>query len=328
VDPLALRDVTVLGVRTTFVSDPVRREAAIADMAALATRGVTSLRVRVNWAMIAPTEGRIDARSLDELAEFVGRIASTGIEVWPTLCGNRLPGWFLNEGAFADAKATERFWPRYVDALAGAIGDVASGWVPFETPVALLHEGWRVGTRDPEITDEAKFADAFGGVVRSLAATARLLGGARVDCGLDVAHAGATNEVITVFRDALLRGRLEIPGRIARDIAGLEHGFAGMALSFPDQTALTSGDAMRRWRDTVVKQVYSVAEGFSPLDVSILGLPDTATDAQHSDLFDAVRSLVAETRDGGAQLRNVWLGDTSSVAGLVAALPDGQALDL
>jgi hypothetical protein len=328
VDPLAIRDVTALGVRTTFVSDPVRREAAIADIAALATRGVTSLRVRINWAMIAPTEGRIDARSLDELAEFVGRIASMGIDVWPTLCGNRMPGWFLNEGAFADAKATERFWPRYVDALAGAVGDVASGWVPFETPVALLHEGWRVGTRDPEIADEAKFADAFGGVVRSLAATARLLAGARVDCGLDVAHAGATNEVITVFRDALLRGRLEIPGRIARDIAGLEHGFAGIALSFPDQAVLASSDATRRWRDTVVKHVYFAAEGFSPLEMSILGLPDTATDAQHADLFDVVRSLVAETRDGGAQLRNLWLGDTSSVAGLVASLPDGQALDL
>ena len=319
---------TALGVRTTFVSDPVRREAAIADVAALATRGVTALRVRVNWSAVFPAEGRVDARHLDELNEFVTRVVAMGIEVWPTLCGNRLPGWFLNEGAFADAKATERFWPRYVDALADAIGDAASGWVPFETPIALLHEGWRVGSRDPEIADEAKFADAFGGVVRSLAAAARLLGDARLECGLDVAHVGATNEVVTVFRDAILRGRLEMPGRIARDIAGLERGFAGISLSFPDQAVFASGDAMRRWRDGVVKHVFSVAERFSPLDVSLVGLPDTATDAQHADLFDAVRSLVAETRDGGARLHHVWLGDTSAVAGLVAALPDGQALDL
>jgi hypothetical protein len=320
--------VTAVGVRTTFVSDPVRRESAIADIAALATRGVTALRVRVNWADVCPTEGRVDARYIDELTEFVARVAAMGIEVWPTLCGNRLPGWFLNEGAFADPKATERFWPRYVDALAGAIADIATGWVPFETPVAMLHEGWRVGTRDPGVADEAKFADAFGGLVRSLAATARLLGGARIDFGFDVAHAGATNEVVTVFRDALLRGRLEIPGRVARELPGLDHGFGGIAMSFPDRTALASGDALRRWRDDVVKRVYATAELFSPMEMSLLAVPDTTTDAEHADLFDTVRSIVAETRDGGVQLRHVWLGDTSTVTGLVAALPEGQALDL
>ena len=319
---------TAVGVRTTFVSDPVRRESAIADIAALATRGVTALRVRVNWADVCPTEGRVDARYIDELTEFVARVAAMGIEVWPTLCGNRLPGWFLNEGAFADPKATERFWPRYVDALAGAIADIATGWVPFETPVAMLHEGWRVGTRDPGVADEAKFADAFGGLVRSLAATARLLAGARIDFGFDVAHAGATNEVVTVFRDALLRGRLEIPGRVARELPGLDHGFGGIAMSFPDRTALASGDALRRWRDDVVKRVYATAELFSPMEMSLLAVPDTTTDAEHADLFDTVRSIVAETRDGGVQLRHVWLGDTSTVTGLVAALPEGQALDL
>lgn len=319
---------TALGVRATFVSDPVRRESAIADVAALATRGVTALRVRINWSEVCPTEGRVDAKYVDELTEFVSRVTSMGVEVWPTLCGNRLPGWFLNEGAFADPKATERFWPRYVDVIAGAIADIATGWIPFETPVALLHEGWRIGTRDPGMADEAKFADAFGGLVRSLAATARLLAGARIDFGFDVAHSGATNEVVTVFRDALLRGRLEIPGRVARDVAGLEHGFGGVALSFPDRSALASGDALHRWRDDAVQRIYATAERFSPLKVSLLAVPDTVSDAEHADLFDTVRSLVAETRDGGAQLRHVWLGDTSAVTGLVAALPEGQALDL
>lgn len=319
---------TAVGVRTTFVSDPVRREATIANLAALATRGVTAVRVRVNWSEVFPTEGRVDGKYVDELGEFVARIAAMGIEVWPTLCGNRLPGWFLNEGAFADPKATERFWPRYVDTLAGAIADIATGWVPFETPVALLHEGWRAGTRDPGIADEAKFADAFGGIVRSLAATARLLGGTRLDFGFDASHAGATNEVVTVFRDALLRGRLELPGRVARDIAGLERGYRGIALSFPDRSGLASTDALRRWRDDVVKRIYATAERFAPLEVSLLAIPDTATDAEHADLFDTVRAVVAEARDGGAQLHHVWLGDASAIAGLVASLAEGQALDL
>ena len=319
---------TRLGVRTTFVVDPVRREAAIANVAALATRGVTGVRVRINWSDIQPTEGRVDGRRLDELSEFTGRIAAMGIEVWPTLCGNRLPGWFLNEGAFADPKACEKFWPRYVDTLAGAIADAAAGWIPFETPIALLHEGWRVGTRDPGIVDEAKFADAVGGVVRGLASAARLLAGARLDLGLDVAHAGATSEVVTVFHDAVMRGRLEVPGRVARDVAGLQGTFGGVGLSFPDRAALASADALRRWRDDVVRRIYANAERFAPLAVSIIALPDTATDAEHADLFDVVRSTTAEVREGGAEPQWVWLGDASAVAGLVATLREDQAFDL
>lgn len=319
---------TRLGVRTTFSPDPVRRESALGDLAALATKGVTGVRMRIGWPDLFPTEGRVDGRLVDDLIEFTGRIAATGIEVWPTLCGNRLPGWFLNEGAFADTKATDRFWSKYVDTVASAIADVAAGWIPFETPVALLHEGWRTGVRDPGIADEAKFADAFGGVVNSLAAVARLLAGTPLQLSIDALHLGATNEVIEVLREAVLRGRLALPGRIVREIAGLQGAFNHVGLAFPDRSSLASGDALRRWRDDVVGLVYATSERFSPLAVSITSIPDTATDAEHADMIEAVRAMAAEVRDGGAELHRVWLGDTSPVAGLVGSGPEAQAFDL
>lgn len=319
---------TRLGVRTTFSPDPLRRESALGDLAALATKGVTGVRMRIGWSDLFPTEGRVDGRLVDDLIEFTGRIAATGIEVWPTLCGNRLPGWFLNEGAFADTKATDRFWSKYVDTVASAIADVAAGWIPFETPVALLHEGWRTGVRDPGIADEAKFADAFGGVVNSLAAVARLLAGTPLQLSIDALHLGATNEVIEVLREAVLRGRLALPGRIVREIAGLQGAFNHVGLAFPDRSSLASGDALRRWRDDVVGLVYATSERFSPLAVSITSIPDTATDAEHADMIEAVRAMSAEVRDGGAELHWVWLGDTSPVAGLVGSGPEAQAFDL
>lgn len=319
---------TRLGVRTTFSPDASRRESALVDIAALSTRGVTGVRVRIGWADLFPTEGRVDGRLLDELTEFVGRVAAIGVEVWPTTCGNRLPGWFLNEGAFADVKATDRFWSQYIDTVASAIADVTSGWIPFETPVALLHEGWRAGLRDPGITDEAKFADAFGGVVSALAGTARLVAGMPLQLSIDALHIGATNEVVEVFREAVLRGRLALPGRIVREVAGLQGAFDRIGLSLPDRSALASGDALRRWRDQVVGLVYATSERFSPLGVSITAVPDSATDAEHADVVDTVRGISAEVRDGGAELEWVWLGDASPVAGLVGSGPEAQALDL
>lgn len=319
---------TRLGVRTTFSPDPARRESALGDIAALSTLGVAGVRMRIGWAELFPTEGRVDGRLVDDLIEFTGRIAGSGMQVWPTLCGNRLPGWFLNEGAFADTKATDRFWSQYVDTVASAIADVASGWIPFETPVALLHEGWRTGVRDPGIADEAKFADAFGGVVNALAAVARLLGGTPLQLSVDALHVGATSEVIEVFREAALRGRLALPGRVVREVAGLQGAYDGVGLAFPDRSPLASGDSLRRWRDEVVGLVYATSERFSPLAVSITSIPDAATDAEHADIVDAVRGISAEVRDGGAELQWVWLGDTSPVAGLVGSGPGAQAFDL
>jgi hypothetical protein len=312
---------TRFGVRTTFSPDPARRESAITDIAALSTRGVAGVRMRIGWDALFPTEGRVDGRAVDDLIEFTGRVAATGMELWPTLCGNRLPGWFLNEGAFADPKAADRFWSQYVDTLASAIADAATGWIPFETPIALLHEGWRTGLRDPGIADEAKFADAFGGVLTALAAVARLLNGASLQLSIDALHVGATNDVVEVFREAVLRGRLALPGRIVREIAGLQGAYRSVGLTFPDQAPLASGDALRRWRDQVVGLVYATSERFSPLAVSIASIPDTATDAEHADLFDTVQTLLAEVRDGGAELQWVWLGDTSLVTGLIGKDP-------
>lgn len=314
---------TTLGARITYVTDPARRESDLVNATALATRGVRSIRLRVNWADIVPSEDRPAGRVVEELAEHVGRLRSAGLDIWPTLCGNKLPGWFLNEGAFADPKATDRHWGRYVDTVAGAIADDVTGWIPFESPIALLDEGWRRGTRDPGIADEAKFADAFGGVIRSVATVTRMLGPGSTLLALDAHHPGATNEVLGVFHEAAMRGRLSIPGRVTREIDGLQGGFHGIGASSIDRSPFTVSDGLRRWRDEMTREVFALAERFSPLPVSLVAAPETTTDAEHEDLIDAVSTLSAEVRDGGAALDNIWLGDVGRLVGLPAdqALP-------
>ena len=71
---------TRLGVRSIFVANPARREACLADLAALSTRGVDALRLRVNWADVFPTDTRIDSRLVEDLVEFVTRVTAVGYE--------------------------------------------------------------------------------------------------------------------------------------------------------------------------------------------------------------------------------------------------------
>ena len=309
---------TSVGVRASFTNDIDRRESDIENSISLVERGISSVRLRISWADIVPIEDRPAERTVEELAEMVSRLARAGLAVWPTLCGNRLPGWFLNEGAFADAKATDRHWGRYVDTVASAVADVVAGWIPFESPIALLDEGWRRGLRDPGIADEAKFADAFGGLLRSYATVTRMLGQGSTLLALDVHHGGATSEVLEVFHEVALRGRLAIPGRVTREVESLLGGFCGVGITSADRTPFGSTDGLRRWRDTTAHSTYSLAERFSPLGVSLVAPPETATDAEHEDLIDTLRSLSAEVRDGGAELTHLWLGDVGRVIGLDA----------
>jgi Glycosyl hydrolase family 1 len=315
---------TSVGVRASFTSDVVRRESDIENALALAERGISSVRLRISWADIVPKEDRPADRTVEELAEMVLRLGRGGLGVWPTLCGNRLPGWFLNEGAFADPKATDRHWGLYVDTVASAISDAVTGWIPFESPISLVDEGWRRGVRDPGIVDEAKFADAFGGLVRAYSAVTRMLGQGSALLALDLHHAGATNEVIGVFHEAAMRGRLAIPGRVTREIESLLGGFCGVGITSPDRSSFGTTNDMRRWRDAVAKSTYSIAERFSPLAVSLVASPETTTDAEHEDLVDTLKSLGAEVRDGGAEFAHVWLGDVGRVIGL----PADQALSV
>ena len=315
---------TSVGVRASFANDVARRESDIENAIALVKRGVSSVRLRISWADIVPKEDRPAERTVEELSEMVSRLGRAGLAVWPTLCGNRLPGWFLNEGAFADQKATDRHWGLYVDTVASAVADVVAGWIPFESPISLLDEGWRRGLRDPGIADEAKFADAFGGLVRACATVTRMLGQGSTLLALDVHHGDAANEVLGVFHEVALRGRLAIPGRVTREVESLLGGFCGVGITSSAHSPFDSTDGLRRWRDTTAQSTYSLAERFSPLGVSLVAPPETTTDAEHEDLVDTLRSLSAEVRDGGAELKHVWFGDVGRVIGLDAT----QAFDL
>ena len=59
----------------------------------------------------------------------------TGLQPWLALLGRRVPGWFEDEGGFADDQVA-RAWPRYVERVAEHVGDAVAGWFPMIDPPA------------------------------------------------------------------------------------------------------------------------------------------------------------------------------------------------
>jgi hypothetical protein len=320
VDPFAVRHVTVIrtGFRLTFTHDPDERRSGIAHAATLVDAGLTSVRVRVPWHLLFPRRDVADRQHREALVEDVTRLRELGAEVWITLCGRQLPGWFLDDGGFSDAKLTERSWPRYVDTIASDIGDIVTGWIPFESPIATALV-WR-GAEGEE--PPARFADAVAGLVMSWVRARRLLHGTPLVLSLDLQHPGATTQLRQIWIEALQRGTLSIPGRLSREIDGLQHSADIVGLSANAPTAFADGSALARWAEHTVAQLFLLTDSCAPAPLTIVSLPEPATDAQHEDLIASLRDVTHEAVDGGATLGTVFLGEASRVAGL-AEPPSG-----
>ena len=305
------------GFRLTFSPSVEERRRNIVHAATLVAAGLADVRMRVPWDLIFPRRDVADDQHREALIEYVARLCDVGADVWITLCGRKLPGWFLDDGGFSDAKLTERSWPRYVDTLASDIGDLVTGWIPFEAPIATAL-AWRGTTDEPP----ARFADAVAGIVTSWVRARRLLQGTTLVLALDFQHPGATPSLRQIWLEAIQRGTLTVPGRLSREIDGLQRSADIVGLVANDPAAFDPGSGLDRWAQRTLEQLFMLTEACAPAPLSIVSLPEPPTDASHEDLVATVRDLTRESATGGAALTSVFLGDAARVAGLREA-PSG-----
>jgi hypothetical protein len=123
-------------------------ESRLDDLAALASAGITDVRLVVRWADLQPGPDRWSGDALDSLRAAVEQASTARLRPWLALLGRRTPGWFEDEGGFADGKAAGRWWPRYVEGVAAAVGDSAGGWFPMVGPVGFAATAF--AGRDPD----------------------------------------------------------------------------------------------------------------------------------------------------------------------------------
>ena len=202
---------------------------ALVDDLEIATGlGLGHVRLTVPWSVAQPKPATLDGGVVEQVRATAQTVRSSGGQLWLCLLSPDVPRWFQNEGGFTDASTARHWWPRWVEAIADAVGDDVDGWVPFEAPFAMAN---RLVPGDPrrhgELVDTLLVAwrDAW-----------RLLQGpVPVATSLDVrtvviprddvvaAEAARREEHLRwhTWLRALRDGTITIPGRADRELADM-----------------------------------------------------------------------------------------------------------
>ena len=262
------------------------------DLALAASIGIASVRLDVPWARTQPRAGVLDGDAVEAVLEAATTAAGLGLAPWLRLLQPQTPTWFDDEGGFTDERTAGRWWPRWVESCADVFGDVAAGWVPFETPFAMAR---RLVPADPRRHGE--LMDAL--VVAWRDAWRILRGGPPVMTSLDVAVVRPANDSPEaeeaagridqlrwgVWLDGLREGTYFIPGRAERELADLQGAcdIVGLAV-----------------RDDVETVLYRAAEqGPAERPMALTFRPLGTTDAERAR---SVQTMWREARRAGEEL--------------------------
>jgi beta-glucosidase len=154
------------------------------DASLLASHGVGALRVTLEWARLEPkpSDTGLDADEVERYRRVLRALRGSGLEAWACIVHTTLPGWFSeDERGFLDERMARRVWPRHVDRVAEAFGDLVDGWVTFHEPARYALEAWLNGTIPPGRHDADDARRGLRNLLAADAEAARLLrGGAPV----------------------------------------------------------------------------------------------------------------------------------------------------
>jgi beta-glucosidase/6-phospho-beta-glucosidase/beta-galactosidase len=153
------------------------------DFALLAEHAITHHRLTIEWARLEPSEGAWDAGEEAHLRRVLEGGREAGVAVWACLLHGSAPGWFTDDQrGWLDDKAATLTWPRHVDRVAEALGDLVAGWMPIHEPDLQARLGYGEGTFPPGRRNEDDERDARATLRGAEAVAARLLrsGGAPV----------------------------------------------------------------------------------------------------------------------------------------------------
>lgn len=203
------------------------------DLALLADHGITHVRVTFDWSRVQPRAGAIDGDAVEWHRNVVQAARSLGLSVWITLLERDVPRWFDDERGFADVKTAARWWPRWVEVAADAIGDLADGWHPIDHPLGVAT---RLAQRSDDSLDPVRHGEVIDTLVVAWRDAWRVLrGGPPVATALRVGHVHPADDTVPALQEArrlehlmwttwlrgLRDGSVMIPGRADRELADL-----------------------------------------------------------------------------------------------------------
>ena len=207
------------------------------EFAGYAGAGLKAVRLNIEWAGLELTAGKFDMQRFEHERRVIDAAREAGLEVWLTLFQRQVPGWFFEEGGFADDKARGYFWPRYVDMCAENFGDAVNGWTPIDEQYSWASAGYLTGAHPPFRDEPRDFGAALRGTWLAWRDAWRLLrgSGAPVATAWNVAPTfvvdgsnvgrGVAARAEKLFWDVPVRairdGELHIPGRHPEEVPDL-----------------------------------------------------------------------------------------------------------
>ncbi len=227
-DPHAVQRLNVGAALPLDGSSPERVEDEIGAAMEL---GLTHLRFLVPWAQVQPKPAVLDGGLIERLRSAATVTRAAGLEPWFLLAGRDVPRWFENDGGWLDASTAGRAWPRWVEAIADALGDVAAAWVPFEAPYAMSNRIIDDPRRHGEVADTLLVAWRDAWRILGGPATGRPMVHTSIDVKVERPADETIQEGERVRRADALRWRLwlqglrdgiiSIPGRADRELPDL-----------------------------------------------------------------------------------------------------------
>ena len=148
------------------------------DFALLAEHGIAHHRLTIEWARLEPSEGRWDEDEEAHLRRVLEAGRKAGVAMWACLLHGSAPGWFTDDQrGWLDDKAATLTWPRHVDRVSEALGDLVAGWVPIHEPDLQAKLGYGEGALPPGCRSEDDERVALGALRTAETEAARLLRG-------------------------------------------------------------------------------------------------------------------------------------------------------
>jgi beta-glucosidase len=130
------------------------------DLDLLAAIGLNAFRFSVAWPRVQPTgRGEINQAGLDFYRALVDGLRERDITPAITLYHWDLPQALEDDGGWANRDTAQRF-AEFARIVAAAIGDASGLWLTLNEPQQVAHQGYRVGTHAPGLTDNARAAAA------------------------------------------------------------------------------------------------------------------------------------------------------------------------
>ena len=123
------------------------------DLDRMAAMGQNAHRLSVEWSRIEPHEGQWEGAAIDRYRDLLTGLHDRGIEPMVTLHHFSTPQWFTDQGGWENADLALSRFPRYVEKVVGALGDLVDLWCTFNEPNNYVLMGWLWGQWPPGRSD-------------------------------------------------------------------------------------------------------------------------------------------------------------------------------